>query len=343
MALTKQKKLTPEQLAEIKEREAKLRAYEAEVYRLPSTFALITGQRLLAKLGVGLSQEVLLMQIQQPNTYYHALLYGAAKRLIVQGHIERCRDIQAYGQQKLIHYLFSGEASKEEEDDGHETREIIEKSRVHMVEMGKSFVAFEERCSERTDKVHEALTERVRAWHRTVANVLNELIAYFKTHALNLSYDFAKNAHIQLLESAASITLTAAQIAHYCCPSDINAGIIEKTVIYFSDRDSESFKLTAEQLESMRPFFKTLDLKLKAEYDGLKGFNGSVKESALIDVEKMQEITKAFDKEIVRISQMLFKYYKSFSSDSSLQVEVTEAFEFGVDEAVADDYRALHS
>lgn len=336
----KKQSLTPKQIEEQKAREKKRLEYEAYVHRLPSTFALVTAQRLLARLGVSLKQESISAQIQQPQTYYHALLYAPAKRTAIQGYVERCRDIQAYGQQKLIHYLFSGEASKQDDETGHEMREQIESFRLHMVDMGKDFIDWEENCSERSENVFNELKERSLAWHRTVKAVLIDLLKTLSgQESITINNKFDRVAYAFLLESSAKIVLSKQQEKQYMTLEKV--GIIEKTVIYLAEKSFLN-GLNAESLIKMRDDFLLLDARLQAEYDSLTGFNATAREEAKSDIKTMDDFTEGFEKAIVKISQSLFKYYKEYATDKALKVESGEAFEFGVDEAVADDYRALH-
>ena len=184
--------LTAEQKAKRADEKAQQKKIDDAVYRLPSSFALITGERLLAKMGVSLSQPEISMQIQTPKSYYHALMYLPAKRTQVRSAIERCRDIQAYGQQKLIHYLFSGEASKEDDESGHETRDAIENARQKMVVMGKNFVVWEEGCLETTDSIFDQLKERAQAWQRTIELLVSDLQKCLVGQGINVDKVFYK-------------------------------------------------------------------------------------------------------------------------------------------------------
>jgi hypothetical protein len=340
MAKKKRKvELTPEQKAHQAKKRAKFKAQEEEVLRLPTTFGLVTAERLLAKIGVSLSQAEISMQIQNPKTFYHALLYLPAKRTKLRGGIERCRDIQAYGQQKLIHYLFSGEASKEETENGQEVREEIEASRQRMVEMGKTFLVWEEDCLEKTTAISDDFKERAKAWTRTVILVVNDLKKCFKQHGITVDKACYKSIIAHLSECCARLSITKEQERVYKAP--IGMTRVELAVICELDEKGFSELLSAEKLKLMRDEFKRLDALLQAEYDGLNGFNNEQKSFMDSDLKQIDAFFGDFEKEVIHIAQILFKYFNEYASDADLKVDISEALEFGVDEAVADDYRAL--
>lgn len=340
MAKQKRKvKLTPEQEAEQAKKKANFKALEAAVLRLPTTFGLVTAERLLAKMGVGLSQDQISMQIQNSKAFYHALMYLPAKRTKVQGGIERCRDIQAYGQQKLIHYLFSGEASKEETENGQEVREEIEASRQRMVEMGKTFVAWEEDCEEKTKGVFSEFKERAKAWKQTVTLVITDLKKCLKTQRITVDKGCYKAFKEHFLECCARLSLTKEQEELYKAPRGITK--VETAVICIFEEKGFADQINSDKLKAMRKEFKRLDKLIQDEFDGLNAYNVEQKPIVDGDLDQMDQYFSSFEKEVVYISQTLFKYFNEYASDSELKVDVSEALEFGVDEAVADDYRAL--
>ena len=169
---------------ELSQEELARQAQERAIYRLPSTYSIVTAERLLMKLGIPLNQHIVSKQIQEPHAYYHALLYVPAKRLNISVDIERCRDIQAYGQQKLIHYLFSGEAAKEETEGGQSLRNAIESDRQQLVEMGKDFQEWEDNTVAQTEQAYNELRERAQAWHRTIEEVVLELKSILSSASL---------------------------------------------------------------------------------------------------------------------------------------------------------------
>lgn len=315
-------------------------AEERAIYRLPSTYSLVTAERLLIKLGISAEQSVVSSQIQHPEAYYHALLYLPAKRLGIAAQTERCRDIQAYGQQKLIHYLFSGEASKGEEEAGHTIREGIELDRQTMVNMGQDFSTWEEGSTARNQQVYDELQERAVAWHRTISEVVKQLMVCLQNESIKGTTKLKQQFIEQLLESSTRLKLTEAQMSKYRCPETV--GVVEKTVICLVEKTTEAEKLSKASLKKMRPTFMELDKKMQTDFDTLTGFNKEGSQQVKLDEQFLEDMTKRFENHIVNFSKKLFSYFKEYASDSSLRVDVEAALEQGVDEAVADDYRALH-
>ncbi len=308
-------------------------------FSLPSTYSLITAERLLAKFGVSLPQGSISKQIENPSTFYHALMYLPAKRLNINSHIERCRDIQAFGQQKLIHYLFSGEASKPETEPGQNARGVIEQNRQKMVSLGKEFVSWEEGCIERNQVLTENLQDKVLAWQRTVSEVVNDLINFLYENAIEVEQDFADQSFINFLEFSAKLELSVEQIKNYGCAQP--TGIVERTVICLVSDSALADKLTLTSIKNMRAEFKVLDDKLNADYDELNGVNQNGKVAVESDIEFIDELSNKLEEHVIYLSKKLFDYYTEYSSDNSLKVDAGDALELGVDPIVADDYKAL--
>ena len=329
---TKNQAPTPDQLAQ--------KAKEQAILRLPSTYSLVTAERLLARLGVVLSQDKIQYQIQRPQSFYHALMYLPAKHINISLKIDRCRDIQAYGQQKLIHYLFSGEAAKSENERGHSMREAIERDRVHMVEIGKAFMAWEDESYEKKLSVYDEMTERALAWQRTVDDVLMALLTCLDQNQIGINEHFINHAKAHLLESGSRVSLSEVQKENYRTPDPV--GIVERTVIYVIEKHSPSDNLTRASVQNMRPTFESLDKKLQADFDSLTGFNHEGNKQVLNDEMEIAKITEGFEQHISKFTKSLFAYYREYATDHSLKVDSNEALEQGVDESIADDYKALH-
>lgn len=325
--VSSKKNLTAEQLEDV------------AISRLPSTYSLVTAGRLLAGFGVFLSQASIAKQIAKVDTFYHALMFLPANHLVIKVGIERCRDIQAFGQQKLIHYLFSGEASKLDDESGQNARELIEKNRLKMVDISNDFSSWEEGYIEREKKVFDVLQERVLAWKHTVSEVVNDLINCLDTNLIEIEQDFADQVFINVLESSINIELTKQQFKEYKCPNQL--GIIEKTVIYLLDSGSNADLLNASTLKKMRPEFKVLDNKLKSDFDELGGINSECKTQIEAEIKTIDEFSEILEEDVIQISKNLFDYYNEYSSDSTLKVDAGDAIELGVDPTVADDYKAL--
>jgi hypothetical protein len=313
---------------------------EEAIDRLPSSYGLVTADRLLARLGISLSPTQIAEQIQVPETYFHGLMFIPAKRLTIRGEIERCRDIQAYGQQKLIHYLFSGEASKEESEPGQTVREDIESKRQYLVDMGERFTEWEKGCADRTTKIFDELKERTLAWRRTVDMVIDDLKLCLSNNGVEGDEDFYSTLHEHVLECSARLTLSEEQCHLYKVPAEYN-GIIEKTVICVVEEKLISNTLNAALINKMRQKFEELDALLKSDCDSLRGFNQSEKQRILEDNNYLADMAENLESHVVAVSQKIFKYYQEYSSDQSLKVDAGDALTQGVDESVADDYKAL--
>lgn len=322
------------------EQEAEQKAQREAVYQLPSTYGVVTAERLLAKLGVVISQASTTELIQQPQAYLHALLYAPAKRMMIDVDTERCRDIQAYGQQKLIHYLFSGEASKPEEEAGQSMRETIEQNRLHMVEMGKTLTEWREQNETHTKSVFDELTERAAAWLRTVEEVMACLLPMLQEQSLLLEGALYEDFKLNLQESSALVSIDEQTQQALTLPEKL--GPIEKALVGAFAKHQQLETLTASLLQTMRPQFQELDKKLLSHFDDLTGFNQAQSERYLKDSKFINDMAEKFENHISKIVRALFEYYKEYASDAELKVDVDQAFEQGVDESVADDYRALH-
>jgi hypothetical protein len=326
---------------EIEAEQAKRAAYEKAVFRLPSTYSLVTAERLLAKLGVLLSQDIISLQIQRPKSYYHALMYVPAKRINIAVLTDRCRDIQSYGQQKLIHYLFSGEASKPETEPGQSMRENLEEDRQIIVEMAKKFNDWEEAATERSTHVFNELQERALAWMRTVEMVAQEATEYLAGLNIIIDEGFSNSLKYHLAESSVKLKLSETLKTNLKLPEQV--GMVEKSVICLAESFNKLDFFDKSSLKSMRPTFEALDKKLQSDFDSLTGFNQEGNQQALMDEEMITQMTQQFEDKIAKVAKNLFNYYKEYATSQDLRVSAQEAFDLGVDATVADDYRALHN
>lgn len=311
----------------------------AERYVFASTYSLVTANRLLSKLGIDVAQKTLAHHLLVPVSFYHQLLHVPAKRLTVSMENDRCRDIQAYAQQKLIHYLFSGEASKPESAPGQAAREHIEQDRLQLVAMGKELTTWEQGSQARTQAVYEALTEKAAAWQRTLDTVITGIMQQLSHHQISTPAHFIKSAYTLVTDFGSTIELSEELRNQLKLPETV--GITEKVIIHLL-APIKPLPLTPTLMSVMRPTLLELDKVLLAALDDISGFNQQGATEAKDDLKAIATLSAEFEQHAVKVSRQLFEYYQEHASDKQYKVAPEEALEFGVDEAVADDYKALH-
>lgn len=305
----------------------------------PSTYSVLTAERILEKFDVTLSKHSLKSQVFHKDTFYHKLMYLPARQLNTTVHYEQCRDIQAYAQQKLIHYLFSGETAKDDKQPGAEFRQDIESKRVRLVDMGKDLTAWNEKQVTFTETFYSALNEKIKAWHETVKGVTQETVSLLSEVSVQTDKAFSETLNKLLLDHAAGIRVPDELKQHFKLKDPI--GIVEKAVLSLLARDKDNSPLDKQKMKKLKPPFDGLDKKLKLIIDDVGGINAS--ESA--QIESAQEyivgVTKQFAQQASLITHVLHEYFQRYGKED-MKVDNNEAaFQQGVDEDVAADYSAL--
>lgn len=305
----------------------------------PSTYSVLTAERLLEQFNVKLTSKRIKQQVFHTDTFYHKLMFLPARAINLNVHYEQCRDFQAYAQQKLIHYLFSGETSKSEEEPGNQMRDDIENKRLKLIEMGKEMAEWEHKEASFKQTFYSSLEERLKAWHETVKAVSKEAALLLKNESVALKPGFTDALYPVLLDYGAGIRIPDALKSELKLKDPI--GIVEKSVISLLCGDKDQTVLDKAKMKKLKAPFSALDKKLLLIIDDLGGMNAS--ENAKIEAmkEEIQGMTKQFANDAALISRTIHEYFQRYG-ENDLKVDTDQkAFHQGVDQEVADDYNAL--
>lgn len=305
----------------------------------PSTYSVLTAERILERYEINLPKTRVKSQIFHRDTFYHKLMYLPAKQLNMDVHYEQCRDIQAYAQQKLIHYLFSGETGKDNKEPGLEFREDIENKRLKLVNMGKDLVKWRDGQEKFSQTFSHSLEEKIKAWHETVKAVTQETVRLLEQASVTTDKAFSEELSPILRDHAAGFRVPDELKSHFRLKDPI--GIVETAVLSLLARDKDKTPLDKSKMKTLKTPFQALDKKLKLIIDDVGGMNAS--EGAQIDAAKdhIVGVTKQFATEASGITHVLHQYYQRYGKDD-MKVETNEAaLQQGVDEDVANDYSAL--
>jgi gas vesicle protein len=325
-----------------KEEKAKMEEQAKTVkMSFPSTYSVITAARILDKFDIKLPQHRVKNQVFHPDTFYHKLMFLPARQINTAISYEQCRDFQAYAQQKLIHYLFSGETAKSDKKPGADFRDSIEKQRVHLVEMGKDLEGWHEKHTSFIETSQSTLEEKVKAWHETVQQVASEASDLLAAQSVTIEKGFSEALFPLLLDHAAGIRVPSALSEALKLKDPI--GIVEKAVVCLLAKDKDNTPLTKSIMKALKTPFSALDQKLKLIIDDVGGVNAQ--EGAGIEASdaEIEKFTKAFSEQAGKISRNLHEYYQRYG-ESNLKVDTDQkAFEQGVDKYVAEDYDSLRA
>ncbi len=313
---------------------------KSPVVHFPSTYSVITASRILEHFSVALPLHRLKGQILHFEAFFHKLMFLPAKRLQFGITNSQCRDIQAYAQQKMISYLYSGEATKKEEEPGHQMRESIESKRQTLIETGKSLETWEEAQKNLTETIYSGLDEKVKAWRETVNQVTTEAISLLEGASFSLPDGFFDRLYTELDTLSASVKLHPETLTHLKLKAPL--GIVVKAVVFLLS-SNDKLAVDRSKFKSVKVSLTDLDKKLILILDDLGGFNKEGEAQIKQSQEAINELMTTFKAQARDISRILHDYYSKYG-DSVLHTENAEqALIQGVDESVADNYTALVS
>ncbi len=304
-----------------------------------STYSLITAERILDRLEIEIPQSRLKGQILDKNAFYHRLMYLPARRLQTGITNQQCRDVQAYAQQKLIHYLFSGETARSEEEDGHDMRQSIEENRLSLVSMGDELTAWEEQDKSLEAANYDALTEKVNAWRETVMQVCNEAQGHLEQQGVDIDEDFFDKFYIHIDDLAAGIKIKE-DVARLLKLGD-KVGIVMRVVVHLLVKDIEHPGLTKKQCKELKDPFLALDSALIMILDDLGGFNQEQDQALKNSQEQLEYLMQRFEAHAILVARQLFDYYLAYGLDKEAKVTGEEAVRYGIDDIVYDQYTML--
>jgi len=112
---------------------------ESDIQALPSTYSILTADRILAGYGVRLGQDELSKIIKNSNSTYFQLLVVPFSNIINGIILQQACDYQVYLQKIFIDYLVSGSGNDNEETPGASLRADLEQNRLKLVEMSSLF------------------------------------------------------------------------------------------------------------------------------------------------------------------------------------------------------------
>ncbi|MCR9191258.1 MAG: hypothetical protein NXI01_01175 [Gammaproteobacteria bacterium] len=105
-----------------------------------STYSLVTLERILALMGIHLSQDDLYEVSQTPNSPYYQLLQVPLKNIFNGILMNQATDFREYTQKMLVDYLISGAANlPPEQTQPQGVRATLEDKRVALIESGDQF------------------------------------------------------------------------------------------------------------------------------------------------------------------------------------------------------------
>ncbi len=308
--------------------------------KFASTYSMVTAERILANYGVSLSQAGLRSQINQPNTYYHRFMYLPAKSITASMLEGQCRDLQAFSQQKLISYIFSGEPAKGEAESGFELREQIEEERLKLVRRGEELDVWIADTEKQRKDLAQGLALKVAAFKETINGVVEDTCQLLAGASCVMPDDFKPNLSEHLSEFSVAIRIHPEIASSLKMSSD--AGMVERAIVYLLVKKPGEGAIDDKLLKGLRDSFMALDKRLLAQFEDLGGFNSSEEQVYLQQVDRINALIQAFDAHSVLVSKMLFGYYHRYGSDNENKVSRDDVLTHGVDDLVSDSYQALH-
>lgn len=112
---------------------------EIELSQWFSTYGVITAERVFGRYQIKLAPADLITAIKSPFSFYHKVLKIPLKHVLNGIILQQANDYHVYVQKLFIDYLLSGENAKEEDAQGANTREALEKERQLLVTLGEEY------------------------------------------------------------------------------------------------------------------------------------------------------------------------------------------------------------
>lgn len=199
-----------------------------------STYAGLTAEQLLKKLGISMPYDLLVQHIKHAKTYYHRLLFLPALKTFNEIIIDQCRVRQDFVQQKMIDYLYSDEAQKGDDEPGAELREQIEQQRQQLLDMNEQLEAKIDHADTIDKAVLKELKGKVQQWHELMDKLSGELENQLIQAGYELPKDFKAQLADVLRHDAVMVKLSKEQLKKHKVKGEPT--ISQKAVIHILEK-----------------------------------------------------------------------------------------------------------